>query len=142
MMNNYISRISRKDGIPAYVFVPLESDPGDDDDSSIDSLSSLEGFKFLEDEDRKKDANQSTKLRAQSLPTTLSFAYKGLSMNSDSALAPVIDTDHITDEDHMDRPPKVPQRRRSIQIQASLSCPKLVTPYSKKDKPARQALAA
>ena len=132
------TKSARKDGIPAYIYIPIDGDDWSDD-CSIGSISLF----CLEQEVKRDPKINSTKLRTQSLPIALSLVHNALSMNSESTLLPalpMIEAEHVLGESHVDRPPKVPQRRRSVQT--TLSCPILVAPASKKHIPARQALAA
>ena len=134
------TRLRKKEGIPDYVIVPSKAVHGEQysDDSSIDTMISLEGFQYLEEEDRTEETKiQFINAHTQSLPTSFGSAYNAL-FYSDSQLATGF-------ESHGDRPPKAPQRRQSIQT--CLSCPMAVTPsFSEKatatPRPPRQALAA
>lgn len=137
-------RRRRKNDIPAYIFVPSQSLDADqeNDDSSIGSLSTLEGYKYLEQEEENLTRKGSIQFRTHSLPTTLTAAYRALSLNSRSSgmirtLAMAKLENSFTDS-HLDRPPRVPQRRRSIQTTSS--CPLMAVP--RQATPARQALAA
>ena len=123
----------RRKGIPAFVFVPLNPPEAEtEDDDSLSEPLERSGFVGQRIEESTMIRTPSIKLRTQSLPTTLAAAYKTISLQcSDSRLPPLTlsRTDDSTDGDsHVDRPPRVPQRRGSLQT--CNSCP-MMTPASR-----------